>query len=83
MQMITTTANSDAAAPKAGRKIAIPASERPVWTRDDLRRRYNISAPTLWRWMKTGKIPTPDVHVAGKPHGWNQRTILNAETAKA
>jgi hypothetical protein len=65
------------------RKPNIAASNRTVWKRKDLRERYDISAPTLWRWMKTGKIPAPDVYIAGMPHGWNQRTILAAESQSA
>lgn len=66
-------------APKARRKIPVPASERTVWNLADLRARYNKSAPTLWRWEKLGKIPPRDVFINGKPAAWRCETILTAE----
>jgi len=44
--------------------------------------RYGISAPTRWRWEKTGRLPARDVNVGGKT-GWRPETLAAAESAVA
>ena len=40
--------------------------------------RYGISAPTRWRWEKTGRLPPRDVDLKGKT-GWRPSTLEAAE----
>jgi hypothetical protein len=40
--------------------------------------RWNISAPTFWRYRKKGLIPAPDRRI-GTNHVWLRETILSAE----
>ena len=49
-----------------------------IWPRG-LRDRYGVSAPTLWRWERAGKLPKRDVFVGGRPVGWRPETIERAE----
>jgi hypothetical protein len=37
--------------------------------------RYDISAPTRWRWEKIGKLPPRDVFIGGVPEGWRPETL--------
>jgi predicted DNA-binding transcriptional regulator AlpA len=60
-------------APRAGTHV--------IW-RAGLRERWGISAPTLWRWERTGKVPRPDV-VIGDREGWKPETIERAEQSAA
>lgn len=60
-------------APRAGNAV--------IW-QAGLRERWGISEPTLWRWMRDGKIPAPDVHIAGR-RGWRPETIEAAERVRA
>src|ERR1700730_10408642 len=49
-----------------------------VWAQG-VQARYGISAPTRWRWEKSGRLPPPDVNLGGKT-GWRHSTIEAAET---
>jgi hypothetical protein len=40
--------------------------------------RYGISAPTRWRWEKTGRLPARDFVLGGKT-GWRPETLDAAE----
>jgi predicted DNA-binding transcriptional regulator AlpA len=42
--------------------------------------RYDISAPTRWRWEKTGRLPPRDVNLGGKT-GWRHETLSAAEVS--
>lgn len=44
-----------------------------IW-RMGLMDRWGISAPTLWRYVRSGKIPQPDVCIADRK-GWRVETI--------
>ena len=48
-----------------------------VWPRG-IELRYGISAPTRWRWEKSGRLPPRDVNVGGKT-GWRPETLERAE----
>ena len=48
-----------------------------------LEARYDISAPTRWRWEKTGKLPKRDFFIGGAAVGWKPETIAASETAPA
>jgi hypothetical protein len=45
--------------------------------------RYDISAPTRWRWEKVGLLPRRDVFVGGKPVGWRPETLEAADRGRA
>lgn len=49
-----------------------------VWPRD-IQERYAISAPTRWRWERTGRLPARDFYLSGRPVGWHLATIEVAE----
>lgn len=55
--------------------------ERVLFKRD-LAARYGIRRETLWKWQRAGKIPAPDVNVAGRP-GWRLSTVRAYETSAA
>jgi|GEM_PF-6141295 len=44
-----------------------------------VQQRYDISAPTRWRWEKLGLLPPRDVYVGGKPVGWAPATLDRAD----
>jgi predicted DNA-binding transcriptional regulator AlpA len=50
-----------------------------IWP-SGLEDRYGISAPTRWRWERSGKLPPRDVFVGGRS-GWRPETLENAEHA--
>jgi hypothetical protein len=58
------------AAPIKGTAVVWPAG---------VRERYGISAPTLWRWEKQGRLPPRDVYVGKKAVGWRPSTLEAAE----
>ncbi len=45
----------------------------------DVERRYNITAPTRWRWEKSGVLPKRDVFRGGKAWGWYETTLAASE----
>ena len=49
-----------------------------IWPRG-VEQRYDISAPTRWRWEKQGLLPARDVFVGGKAVGWRPETLDAAE----
>lgn len=64
--------NSDTSHEDAGRILFKP----------DLARRYGKARETIWRWCRDGKLPPPDVHIAGHA-GWRESTIRAHESAAA
>jgi predicted DNA-binding transcriptional regulator AlpA len=46
-------------------------------------RRYGVSAPTRWRWEKSGRLPPRDVQVGGKPWGWYESTLIAHERGES
>jgi hypothetical protein len=56
------------------------ADDERVLFKPDLAKRYNKARETIWRWQVSGKLPPPDVRVAGH-EGWYQRTIRAHESA--
>lgn len=61
------------APPQPGERVLFPP---------DLAKRYGKARETIWRWRRAGKLPEPDVFIAGHA-GWRESTILAAETAAA
>ncbi len=43
-----------------------------------LRERYGVSDVTIWRWLRDGKLPAPDVHIGGR-HGHSPQILAEAE----
>jgi predicted DNA-binding transcriptional regulator AlpA len=44
--------------------------------------RYGISAPTRWRWERSGRLPPRDINIGGRT-GWRPETLERAESMKA
>jgi predicted DNA-binding transcriptional regulator AlpA len=70
-------ANSPARTPRRGKRVALTRGTSVIWAAG-LQERYGISAPTRWRWEKTGRLPPRDVHIGGRS-GWRPETIEAAE----
>jgi predicted DNA-binding transcriptional regulator AlpA len=54
----------------------------------ELRRRLDVSEMSVWRWVKAGKFPPPDLRINGRRY-WRERTYVKwlkdqlvAETAR-
>lgn len=58
-----------------------PACDRILF-KPDLARRYGKARETVWRWIRDGKLPPPDVRVAGHA-GWRESTLVDYENAPA
>jgi hypothetical protein len=57
---------------------SMPAAERDIWSATDIQARWNISAPTFWRYRRSGHVPPPDAKIG--PHdAWRRETILATE----
>ncbi len=68
----------------SGRKVrrGPSAGTLVIWPKG-VRERIGISAPTLWRWERDGKLPARDVFVDGKAIGWKPETLAAALCAPA
>lgn len=55
--------------------------ERTVLWPADLARRWGVTAVTLWRWQRAGKMPPPDFQTARS--GWRLATIEAFERGSA
>ena len=64
--------------PPTRRKASLPASERELWFRQDIERRWDISSPTFWRYRKNGTVPAPDRKI-GQRDAWSRDRIIAAE----
>jgi hypothetical protein len=69
--------NSRSNAAPRGKRIALKRGTAVIWPAG-VEERYGISAPTRWRWEKTGRLPARDVNLRGKS-GWRPETIEAAE----
>ena len=61
---------------------AAPGAARAVLWPRDLQARYGVSAPTIWRWERDGRLPPRDKAV-GDRIGWAVQTIVAAESRAA
>lgn len=52
-------------------------TDKVIW-RHDLQAIMGVSSETIRRWMKGGKLPTPDVNMSLKTVGWRVSTLRNA-----
>jgi hypothetical protein len=59
----------------------VPSASAPVSVLRpmDVERRYNITAPTRWRWEKSGVLPPRDVYRGRKAWGWYETTLAASE----
>lgn len=48
-----------------------------VYTRKDITELLRIHQMTLWRWMKKGVFPLPDIQVSIKSRYWSKQTLEN------
>jgi len=60
------------------RKVSLPADQRELWSAKDIMQRWNISAPTFWRYRKKGLVPNPDRKI-GMHNVWTRDCVLSAE----
>ena len=49
-------------------------------TQPDLERRYRKNRTTLWRWLRQGVLPQPDLHLNGR-NLWKRSSIEQFERA--
>ncbi len=47
----------------------------------EIRRRFQISPPTLRRWIRRGAFPSPDLHIARRDK-WLLSTITSFEAGR-
>lgn len=48
--------------------------DKVIW-RHDLQALLSVTSNTMRRWMKSGKLPTPDVEMSRKTLGWRASTL--------
>lgn len=51
--------------------------DRVIW-RPDLQQIVGVSSETVRRWLKTGKLPAPDVALSRRTMGWRISTLRAA-----
>lgn len=60
------------------RKVSLPADQRELWCAKDIMLRWNISAPTFWRYRKLGLVPCPDRKIGMHP-AWSRESVISME----
>ena len=48
--------------------------DRVIW-RADLYEKLGVGSEAIRRWMKSGKLPPPDVDISQKTRGWRLSTL--------
>ncbi len=61
-----------------GKKIGPRQGAVVIWP-SGVQERYGISAQTLWRWEKLGRLPPRDISIGGKT-GWRPATLEALES---
>lgn len=51
--------------------------DRVIW-RPDLQQTFGVSSETVRRWLKSGKLPAPDVALSSRTMGWRASTLRAA-----
>ena len=59
-------------------KVSLPADQRELWSAKDIMLRWNISAPTFWRYRKRGLVPPPDRKI-GTHRAWSRESVIASE----
>jgi hypothetical protein len=49
-----------------------------IWRRDLRAALNNVSDETLRQWLKTGKLPPPDIDLSQRTRGWRLSTLRRA-----
>lgn len=52
--------------------------DRIIWRADLRAALNNVSDETVRRWLKAGKLPTPDVELSNRTKGWKFSTLEKA-----
>ncbi len=71
MTLDTTTTAASAATEQ-------PSAVDPVIWRPDLATKLRRSSETLRRWIKSGKLPEPDVQITIQTQGWYASTLARS-----
>lgn len=58
--------------------IPTPVKETSLVLRKDLQAILGVSSETIRRWLKTGKLPEPDIKLSHRTSGWNASTLKSA-----
>lgn len=53
---------------------AMNEPDKVIW-RHDLQSLLRVSSETMRRWMRTGKLPNPDVAMSRRTLGWRISTL--------
>lgn len=53
------------------------ATDRVIW-RQDLKEKIGVHSETIRRWIRSGKLPAPDVTLSRKTTGWKLSTLRAA-----
>ena len=56
----------------------VTEAQAPVIWRRDLQALAGVTSETIRRWMNSGKLPEPDVHIAWRTVGWKLSTLRKA-----
>jgi len=56
----------------------LSAEENRVIWRRDLQATMQVTGETMRRWLRSGKLPTPDVEMSRKTVGWRVATLRQA-----
>jgi len=62
----------------SGQPVIEPEAEDRVIFRRDLQRECKVSSETMRRWLRSGKLPEPDLQLSGKSTGWRASTLRAA-----
>lgn len=54
------------------------AHDDPILTRAYIMERLDKKADTVRKWIKSGKLPPPDVALSRKTMGWKRSTLVAA-----
>lgn len=57
--------------------VAEQTEDRVIF-RKDLQTLLNVSREAMRQWMKSGKLPPPDVNISRKTTGWKRSTLAAA-----
>jgi len=52
-------------------------SDRVIW-RADLQAHFRVHSETMRRWLRSGKLPVPDVDISQRTRGWKLSTLRAA-----
>ena len=62
----------------AASAVTPQADDRVIWRRDLMKMFGVTSSETIRCWMRSGKLPEPDVNLSNRTKGWRLSTLRNA-----